>query len=154
MKIKIAFLLIISILFLSALKAQPINPVKWTYTFEKTSETEGTLSFVAKIDKGYHIFSQFNKGGIGLPMVFDFKMDTTVWQRIGDVTEPEGKTEIDPYEKTTVKYFEGTVTFKQQIKILTKDSFKITGKLQVQPCQETVCMIPVETEFEFEVRQK
>ena len=38
-------------------QAQMLNPVTWTKSLKMTDEHNGVISFTAKIDKGWHMYS-------------------------------------------------------------------------------------------------
>ncbi|HPB06209.1 MAG TPA: thiol:disulfide interchange protein, partial [Prolixibacteraceae bacterium] len=63
------------LLFTGLYHAQVSEPVKWKYTVEKISETEAMLVFSAKIDEGWHLYSQYFPEGGPIPMVFTFNSD-------------------------------------------------------------------------------
>ena len=63
-------------------------------------------------------------------------------------TEP--KTEKSEAFNMELKYFEGTVTFVQRVK-LKKDKAKLVGYVEYMSCSGGQCIPPAEEEFEFEL---
>jgi thiol:disulfide interchange protein DsbD len=58
-KIKILTGVLVAIALSTGVFAQVIQPVKWSYSTEKVNDKEYNLVFKAKIDKGWHLYSQF-----------------------------------------------------------------------------------------------
>ena len=48
------------------------HPVKWTASVEQTNDAEATLVFKAKIEKGWHMYSQFTPDGGPQATVFTY----------------------------------------------------------------------------------
>ena len=46
--------------------AQILDPVKWSFSFQKVSSDEADLLITAKIEPGWHVYSQFIEEGGGL----------------------------------------------------------------------------------------
>ncbi len=133
-------------------KGQIIEPVHWTFSVEQTSSTEAVLILRAKIDPPYHIYSQTNVGGIGLPVEFKFNK-TAEFELVGNVSEPKAKEEFDKTENVTLKYFEKDVTFRQKIKIKTDKPFSITGTATHQACNDEGCLAPTDVDAVFEINK-
>lgn len=144
--------LAILLLNFSAVKAQLIEPVHWSFSVEQKDATEATLILKAKIDVPYHIYSQTNVGGIGLPVEFKFDKSKD-YELVGKVTEPKAKEEYDETEKVTLKYFEKDVVFRQKIKIKSEKPFQITGLATHQACNNEGCLAPTDVDATFEINK-
>ncbi len=70
---KKALFILIAFLSLSTVKAQVLEPVKWTTKTEKISDTEFNLILNGTIDKDWHVYSQFTPDDGPLPLVLTFK---------------------------------------------------------------------------------
>ena len=58
MKLKRASVFLISALLLCFMaQAQILNPVKWTKSIKMIDETNGEITFTAKISSGWHMYS-------------------------------------------------------------------------------------------------
>lgn len=142
-------ILILSLAFVIFSHAQMADPVSWTYNFKKTTDCEGELTFTAKVESGWHLYSQKHNG---LPLVFEFKTSGT-FKKIGSVTEPTPHKEYDDIFKYDVYYFkESTVVFKQKIALNSNTPFKVTGSVSGQACTdgEGQCL-PFNKDFSFDV---
>jgi thiol:disulfide interchange protein len=128
---------VVLLLFVSSFSfSQMLNPVKWSYSVEQTKEGEATLLFKAKIDKDWHVYSQFTPDGGPLPMVFTF-VPNSCYELIGKVTEPHPHEEFDSTFEVKVLTHSGEIILKQKVK-LKGDACKIQGELTGQVCKE-VC---------------
>ncbi|HQV00767.1 MAG TPA: cytochrome c biogenesis protein CcdA, partial [Bacteroidia bacterium] len=130
--------------------AQIVEPIHWSFSVEQVNASEATLVLKAKIDPPYHIYSQSNVGGIGLPL--EFKFDKTAnYELVGKVTEPKAKEHYEESEKVTLKYFEKEATFRQKIKIKTDKPFQITGMATHQACNDEGCLAPTDVDAVFKI---
>jgi len=143
-------LLVILMLVSSIGFSQILKPVKWTFSSYKTSDSTANLYFKAAIDKGWHVYSQFIKGEGPVPTTFAFDKSHDV-QFIGKPIEPKGIEEYDPNFEMKLKYFENTVTFIQQIKILSTKAFKVKGTLNFMCCDNKQCLPPDDVPFNFDI---
>jgi thiol:disulfide interchange protein DsbD len=85
----------LGIVFLSAVllsgqrvAAQIIAPVKWSFTAEKSKENVVKLKFTAKVEKGWHLYSQYSTEGIARPTVFTFEKSKN-YKLAGKTIEPK-----------------------------------------------------------------
>ncbi len=127
--------------------AQILKPVKWEYSVEQTKSGEATLLFKAKIEKDWHVYSQFTPEGGSQPMVFTFSPDHC-YELIGKVTEPKPHEEFDSIFGVKELSFVGDITLKQKIK-LNGYGCKIKGEITGQVCK-TSC-IQFDTTFAFTI---
>lgn len=132
--LSVCFLLLI----LSSGRSQAIDsPVKWKYAATLKSATEAELQFTAEIKNDWHLYSPTNPGW-ELPLEFKFTPSAN-YQLFGNIKEPKAHTVYDSLQASYTKYFSGTVTFRQTIKINTDKPFKVKGSLSGQACIEGRC---------------
>ncbi len=125
--------------------AQILEPAKWTFTVEETDGNEATLVFNVRIDKGWHIYSQFTPDGGPLPMVFKFN-ESSCYDLKGKVTEPKAWQEFDSTFEVNVLLFKNEASFRQKVKL--KDGVcEISGLIEYQACLEA-CIFQ-EKDFKF-----
>ncbi len=134
--------------------SQILTPVKWSFKVEQTKPEEATLLLIATIDPSWHLYSQDvpppPDGPIGTSFKFTEGKD---FQLIGKVTESKSIAERDPmFENQILKYFEHKAVFKQKIKVLGKEAFKVKGSLEFMCCDNTKCIPPDEVEFSFTIK--
>ncbi len=128
-------------------KAQIFTPVKWAFSSKKISDTEAELVIKATIDKGWHVYSQFIANDGPVPTSFSFEKNKS-FELIGKVSESKPIEEHDVNFDMLLKYFEGTATFKQKIKLLGNKEFTIKGSLEFMSCDNSKCLPPETVEFE------
>ncbi len=136
------------------LTAQIYNPVKWTFTSKVSGESYYELSFNAKIDKGWHLYSQHLPSEDGpIPTSFTFqieKPDLALVQLIGKVTEPKPIKEYDPNFRMDLFYFKEEVIFKQKVKF-SGNKATLKGSLEYMVCDNEKCLPPETVEFSFDL---
>lgn len=144
------FLLGFFLLFSIFVKAQIYNPLKWKTSVEKISDTECELQAKAIIESGWHLYSQVVSDGGPIPTHFTF-IKSADYELIDAVKEEKGKTINDPVFKMQIKFFERETTFRQRIKILSSNPFKIKADLEFMVCNDENCLPPGTDELEFSV---
>ena len=134
--------------------AQILDPVIWEFSQSKISQSEVELQFNASIEDHWHLYSQFtgqyfsDEGPI--PTSFTFN-ESDFFIKQDSVLEEPPIQDYDPIWEETLKYYEGEVTFRQRIKLLTKDPFNITGEINFMLCDEVQCVFPMPVPFSFQI---
>lgn len=146
---KIMFALL-GILLGTSLWAQQLDPVKWNYSVKETSATEAELVFTAKLDAGWHLYSQYTDPNGPLAIVFEFTPSAD-YQLIDKVREPKPHEEMDEIFGCIVKSFSGTVVFRQKVKRLNDKDFTVNGFVSYQLCNDGSCIAPEDHDFSFKV---
>jgi thiol:disulfide interchange protein len=130
--------------------AQYSNPhVSWTFSKKKISGDQFELQAVAKIDKGFHLYSQLIGDGGPIPTTFSFD-ESKDFQLQGKVTEAGiKKEEVEPlFDNMKLIWFEDKVTFTQKVKILKPDVV-LKGTVNFMTCNDNMCDPPSDQAFEF-----
>ncbi|MBA4744548.1 MAG: thioredoxin family protein [Muricauda sp.] len=130
--------------------AQILEPVKWTTSVNKISETEYELVAKASIDAGWHLYSQtVPKDG---PVATSFAFDATdrSFNIIGDTSEDDGHTVYDPVFEMEIKFFEDEAVFKQQVAVDGTLS-TINAIVEYMVCDDTRCLPPAEEALVFDL---
>ncbi len=136
---------------LAIAKAQILKPVKWSFNLNRINDCEAELIFKAKIDKGFHVYSQFlenNDGPVATSFTFDKSSD---YSPLGKVEEGTPKEEYDPNFEMKLKFFDNEATFKQRIKINNLKKFEVKGYLNFMVCDESRCLPPEDVDFTFQL---
>ena len=144
-------LTLLGMLLMGGLWAQQLDPVKWNYSVKETSGTEAELVMTAKLDAGWHLYSQYTDPNGPLAIVFTFN-DSPDYQRIGKVQEPKPHEEMDDIFQCVVKSFSGTVVFRQKIKRVSEKDFTVKGVVSYQLCNDGSCIAPEDHDFSFNVK--
>ncbi len=131
-----------------AAQAQFMTPVKFKVEHKRVSDTEIEIVFSGTAEAGWHIYS--TNLGDGGPTEASFDTDKLVGAEIAGPLQP-GQGEIskhDPIFDMPVRYFEGTATFTQRIK-LTAENYEVKGYLTYGACNDENCMPPTTVDVTF-----
>ncbi|MFC2175622.1 protein-disulfide reductase DsbD domain-containing protein [Bacteroidota bacterium] len=143
-----SLVLILAVAFQSA-SAQIFDPVKWSFTSERISETEAKLVFTAAIEDGWHLYANKIDGDGPVPTSFTFK-DLGGAKIIGDIIEGKGHTEMDPNFGIELKYFEHKATFKQRVAV-SAGEMVVKGEVEFMVCNNERCLPPDYLAFETKI---
>ena len=146
---KIILILLLTLGFASY--AQVFEPVKWTTSVEKVSETEYNLIAKASIDRGWHLYSQNVPEDGPIPTSFSFE-ENEGYSLIDNVVEEEGHTIDDPVFNMVIKFFEDSATFKQKVKITSTELTAIIGEVEFMVCDDSKCLPPTYVDLEFKLK--
>jgi len=144
----LASIFIVFLFLTSSLNAQIFDPVKWSSSVEKISETEYTLIFTAEIEPHWHVYSQVIEGDDGpLPTEFNYHNQDGNYELIGETSEPDVKPYFDEVFDMEIKFFENEAIFKQKIKLLNSDVTEISSDVFFMVCDDERCLAPTTHEF-------
>lgn len=132
--------------------SQLLDPVKWTTSFEKISNTEYDLIATAEIDSGWHLYSQNVPENGPIPTTFTYE-PSDLYKLIGSTSEAEGITKYDPVFEMEIKYFKGKTIFKQRISI-DLELPVIKASVEFMACNETQCVLPPKADLVFNLTGK
>ncbi|AJR03010.1 protein-disulfide reductase DsbD family protein [Siansivirga zeaxanthinifaciens] len=145
------FLLLLSVFITSFLsQAQVLEPVKWSTSVEKISDTEYELISKATIEKGWHLYSQTVPEDGPIATTFTYDDSEGNFKISGNTSEEEGHTVDDPVFGMKIKFFEKSATFKQKVSI-EGDVKTINAFVEFMVCDDTRCLPPTEVDLVFNV---
>lgn len=142
--IPIAILLLCS----NFLFAQIQNPVTWSTNSKKIDGKTYEVHVTAKIDKGWHIYSQTTAEGGPIPTSFTFTKNPLVIVE-GKVKEI-GKLEkhIEPlFQNIEVKQFSNNVDFVQTVKLKAPVKTSVDVAVEFMVCNDKQCLPPSTKKF-------
>lgn len=145
---KILFILFAFLAF-AKVNAQVLDPVKWTTTIEKKSETNYVLVFNAIIEKDWHVYSQFTPDGGPLPLEVIFKDQKGNFNLVGKAKESKTTTAYNDVFEVNETFFHDKAQIKQEITLLNPKITSVQVELNYQACKE-VC-INLEKKFTFKI---
>jgi DsbC/DsbD-like thiol-disulfide interchange protein len=134
----------------SAMQAQILKPVKWSFTARPVMGKAGMykVSMTAVIDKGWHIYSQNTPDGGPSATKVTFAKNPLVL--LGGKTIEVGKLHKEHSKEFGVDVwsYDGTVSFVQVVK-LKKAGVKtvLSGTVEFMACDQSQCLPPEEVEF-------
>lgn len=127
------------------------DPVKWSTSVEKISDSEYELIATAKIEGDWHLYSQTVDEGGPIPTTFTFESNFNYLKK-GNTKEEEGHTINDKIFYMRIKYFDKKATFKQRIKTKNSNVFKVNAIVEFMVCNDTQCLPPTEVDLVFDIK--
>jgi len=116
----------------------PLDPVQWSGTVEKISDTEYILHYNATAEKGWYIYAQESASGI--PFTFEFLDAENGVVKKGLAKESETTTFYDDiFEDNATKFVGQTPSLAQSIEITNPTIRIIKSVISYQVCKE-VCI--------------
>ena len=147
---KIYLFLLLATISIASVQSQILDPVKWSTSIKKISETEYDLISKATIDKGWHLYSQVVPDNGPLPTVFTFE-ENNAYQAVGKIKESKGTTELDPVFDMVITFFSNTATFTKRIKLTGDKGTNIKGEVEFMVCDDTRCLPPAYVDLVFKI---
>ena len=141
-------LIFLFLTFTLGIFSQIENPLQWSTSVEKVSDTEYILVSKATIEEGWHLYAQEVPEDGPIPTTFSFDTKKENFSLIGKTIEEEGHTVDDPVFQMKIKFFENSAIFKQRVKI-TSDINAINGVVEFMVCDDTKCLAPTEIDLVF-----
>ncbi len=133
-----------------SLNAQILKPVKWSFSSKKTGDNEAVLIFTAKIDKGWHLYSQYIPDNGPVATTFTLDKNSSI-QLVGKIMEPKPIVQNDPNFNMVLKFFATKAVFTQKIKLLTDKPVTVTGSINFMCCNDVSCLPPNDVNFSIKV---
>ncbi|WP_158839178.1 protein-disulfide reductase DsbD family protein [Polaribacter sp. L3A8] len=127
------------------------DPVKWSTSVKKVSDTEFILISEATIEKGWHLYSQDVPDDGPIPTTFTYDVSKGNYSLKGSTEEEEGHTVDDPVFEMEIKFFENSAIFKQRIKT-TAGVNTINGVVEFMVCDDSKCLAPTEIDLVFKLK--
>lgn len=149
---KYFFILSLIVFGLSFSWAQISEPVEWETSIEKVSSTEYNLVSKAKIEEGWHLFSQEKATNGPMPATFTFE-DTSDYKVLGTVTSTETVAIYDSIFKMNIESFERSVVFKQLVSIKNFQIENIEGQVEFMVSNNQRCLPPTVKKLIFKLAQ-
>lgn len=128
--------------------------IEWDIATEKIDNENVNLIFEAKIDKGWHLYSQFlgeNEGPI--PTTFIYKENPS-FTFVGEAKEIGGETHFDNVWGFDITYFNDKARFEQKIHLSNTEESILEGEIEFMICNESECMPPEIYPFKIDLLQE
>lgn len=147
------FLSIFLLVFVTlAVQAQIHQPVKWKIKLEDSKTAEKEIVFTATSDKGWHLYDMnLPEGG---PVSTTFTFETLKGaELIGQPVSSVKPTVVyDELFAMDLRWYPGTVSFTQKVKINDPAKFKIEGEVEFMACNDETCLPPDRVSFNFDAK--
>ena len=131
-------------------QAQIFEPVTWETSVKKNSDSECDLIATAKIEKGWHLYSQAVPEGGPVATSFSFEGNSNYLKK-GNTNEEKGHTVNDPIFEMKITYFADRAVFTQRIKLRNTKPFEIKGSVTFMVCDDSRCLPPTTKDLTFNI---
>ena len=132
-------------------QAQILTPVKWKIKLDdKGGPPEKEIVFTATADKGWHLYDMnLPEGG---PVSTSFTFETLNGAELIGQPVPSVKptTVYDEQFAMNLRWYPGTVSFIQKLKITDPAKFKVEGEVEFMACNDETCLPPDQIPFSFD----
>ena len=128
------------------------NHVKWKFGAKRISPTEANVFIIAKIDEGWHIYSQNIKDGGPTKTEITFAPSNDYTLK-GKTVENKPDVKFDKLFKMKIGLFEKEAVFQQKIKLRSNPA-TVNGSLRFGVCSNKSCLPPDEGSFSISVPAK
>lgn len=135
-----------------AVQAQIHQPVKWKIKLEDSKTAEKEIVFTATSEKGWHLYDMnLPEGG---PVSTSFTFETLKGaELIGQPVSSVKPTVVyDELFAMDLRWYPGTVSFTQKVKITDPKKFKIEGEVEFMACNDETCLPPDRVSFTFDAK--
>ena len=133
-------------------QAQILEPVKWSTSVEKVSDTEYQLISKATIESGWHLYSQNVPEDGPIPTSFVYDESNGAFKFIDNTSEEKGQTIDDPVFQMKIKFFEKSAIFVQKIEVLGEET-TVNGIVEFMVCDDSRCLPPTEVDLVFNLSE-
>lgn len=117
----------------------PEDKVKWKFSIEQKGD-EATIIGKVTVIEHWHINAvKVPKGSFIFPTSITFTPSKS-FKLVGSVLEPKPIFKHDDIADEDLFYHEGSVVFKQKIKVLDSKDFSINGIFNFQTCNDVKCL--------------
>ncbi|MDC8000951.1 cytochrome c biogenesis protein CcdA [Aequorivita todarodis] len=147
---KIYLFLLLATISLASVQSQVLDPVKWSTSIKKISETEYDLISKATIEDKWHLYSQVVPDDGPLPTNLTFE-ENSAYKLVGTAKESKGHTVHDPVFDMVITFFENTATFTQRIKLTGNEGTTVKGEVEFMVCDDTRCLPPSYVDLVFKI---
>lgn len=153
MKKKFVYLLELWVMVV-AVQAQILTPVKWKIQLEDSEFAEKTVTFTATADRGWHIYDMnLPKGGpISTSITYETLRGAELLGKPVPSMAPSVVHDEQAYPDLELRWYSGTVTFTQKIKVTDPKAFKMVGEVEYMACNDESCLPPETESFTFDYR--
>ena len=133
-------------------QSQIADPIEWDARMEKQNDSIYTLIFEAKLDKGWHLYSQDVDEDGPIPTTFTFNNSPETFELIGATIEPDVPAIYDDVFGMDIKFFKNEARFTQEIKVFDPNVI-IEAEVEYMVCDDEQCLPPDVVPFQFSVNE-
>jgi thiol:disulfide interchange protein len=142
--------LLLALLVFTIGNSQILEPVNWSTSVEKISDSEYNLIIKAEIENDWHVYSQYTDEGGSLPIVIEKAKATSEYELIGKAVESDTIKKFNDIFEVYETFFSHSATLKQRIKLSDANISEVTLNLTGQVCKD-VCL-QIDEDFTFSLK--
>jgi thiol:disulfide interchange protein DsbD len=121
-----------------------LEPVKWTTEVNSIGENKYEIIMNAKIDKGYHLYTQEQLEDGPLATFIEFT-ENSAFTLVGKPKETmEAHVEFDKIFNANIASYDGEAQFVQVIELKENEELTLTGYIEYQVCNDVGCLFLTE----------
>lgn len=135
-------------------QAQILTPVKWTIQLDDANGApEKAITLTATMDRSWHLYDMNLPEGGPVSTAVEFETLTGAELLGTPVASTEPASVYDELFGMNLRWYGGTVTFTQKIKVTDAATFRIVGEVEFMACNDETCLPPERIEFSFNKQQ-
>lgn len=132
--------------------SQLADPIEWEATVEQENDSIYNLIFTAKLEEGWHLYSQEVDENGPIPTTFTFTSKEGI-ELLGNVVEPNVAAIYDDVFEMDIKFFEDEAVFIQRVKVL--DPYAVVEvEVEFMVCDDEQCLPPDTVPFQISLGEK
>ena len=135
------------------IQAQIHQPVTWTFKLNDSNTAEKAIIFTATAEDGWHLYDQnLPEGG---PVSTSFNLETLKGAELvgKPISSIKPTVVYDELFAMELRWYPGTVSFTQKIKVTDPAKFEAAGEIEFMACNDETCLPPERVEFAFNKSQ-
>ena len=149
---KILFTFILAVVAIVSANAQgPVNPVSWRANVKMQSATRGTVTFIATISEGWHLYGMQMPQGGPKPTTFTFAGSQGVKFAGAPVPSVKPVQKHDTMFNADVTYWEGKVRFTVAFEITDPAKASLAAAVTYMGCNDQTCSPPKTHTFKLRI---
>jgi DsbC/DsbD-like thiol-disulfide interchange protein len=132
--------------------SQVSDPVQWLFSAKKINASTYEVRLSAKLEKGWHIYSQNTPEGGPVPTTISFAKNPLI--KISDSPKELGKLE-QHFEKlfgVDVKQYSNQLAFIQVVTVKAGIKTALKGSIEYMTCNDHECMPPRTVNFSVDIK--
>lgn len=129
-------------------------PIRWQITVKMLSATEGTATFKARLQPGWHLYGlQMPKNGPKATVINTDESTGIEW--VTPLTpDREPLTVHDAMFGVDLQWWDTDIALRRRFKVTDKAAARVAGKITYMGCNDQTCLPPATQEFNKKVQVK
>ncbi|MGV3528103.1 MAG: protein-disulfide reductase DsbD domain-containing protein [Flavisolibacter sp.] len=145
-------LLLLGCLFTFLSFAQKSDPVFWSFSSKKINATTYEVRLSARMDDGWHIYSQSTPDGGPVPTTVGFSKNPLLatpggWKEVGKLEQ-----HFEPLFGVDVKQYSDKVEFVRTVTVKAGVKTALKGNVEFMTCNDTECLPPKTVNFSIDLK--